>query len=274
MYSLESEVDRLKRVRSRYRYRKFLDYAVYAVSTVGIIIFFDGINSIDLPFWPSGLNVILLIPLIFILDRLFDKLLDDYYNTIFNRRLSCPKCRKHIPHYEPWMCPICDEIHDIPALVKEYDEIKERNRALPKGAKKEELFRIVAYSFIYSCPNCAEVATTYKCHSCGEVLALTDDPDPEWFAYNPLLLPGGVFLEVEDDLKSKVDNIERKARSKYPEVNDARRKIYARRELISLLAEEEEYHKEEVDAGRMTETQAQSHLRIIRLWLGKRTTLN
>ena len=127
------------------------------------------------------------------------------------------------------------------------------------------------YGFLYACPNCLSRPTTYKCHSCGEVLALTDNPDPERFAYNPNLLPGGIF--VEEDLKSQVEKIERKDRSKHPEIRDAERKFDVKDNFLDLEKKREEHYKRKVEDGQMSEEEAQKHLRQDKLYIQRRRTL-
>lgn len=257
-YSIESSVDRLKRTRSRHNYYNVIVPSVFIGVCVVILLFFIGYDVNPL----ISIGGLLGLYFLYLATSYF---LDKGWQIVFDTRLNCPSCRKHIPAFEPWMCPNCDEIRDVPAEVA---KIEERNRALPKGAFERSF---LAYSFIYKCSTCTNIATTYKCHSCGEVLALTDDPDPERFAYNPVRLPGGIF--VEEDLKSQVEKIERKDRSKHPEIRDAERKFDVKDAFLDLEKKREEHYKRKVDDGLMSEEEAQKHLGQDKLYIKRRRTL-
>lgn len=190
------------------------------------------------------------------------------YERLYTTRLNCPNCKKHLPAFDPWMCPLCDNVDDVPAHIKEYEAVN-KGKEFFEQPPWELWKRPRAYRFLYKCPTCSEKATTFKCHNCGEVLALTEDPNPKLFAYHPLRLPGGM-LEIEED--SKMDESYRVA-SKNPEVNAILDKLYTRDEIMDVLEKRKEYYDKQIESGRMTSEEAQKFLRQEKMFLHSRMTL-
>lgn len=197
------------------------------------------------------------------------------YSRLYTIRLKCPNCKKHFPAFDPWMCPSCKNVDDVPAHIKEYKEAKETTKKKKEETVEELVARLwkrpKAYAFLYSCPTCSLKVTTFKCHNCSEKIALTAHADPNEFAYYPLRSPGGMS-EIEED--SKEDEPDSRPSSKNSEVNAILDRLYTNDEIMDVLEKRKEYYGGLVKSGRMTREKAQKDLKKEELYLRSHMMLN